>query len=136
MEQGGKLRSTHVRVNLVEEEGMFRKSALMAILFLCTVAVVHATDIGNYRIPQPVQYAGTSVDAGVYTVQIVDGAEGPYLQLGKNDAVVAKDLAIVIPATSPGKTSVQIARIAGQEFVRIRVRYENNWYYAYMVSTH
>ena len=110
-----------------------KKTIGFVILLLFAVGMyAYSEDIGNYKIPGPVKYAGTVVETGTYTIQIVDGAEGPYLQLSKGDQVVAKDLAIVIPAKGAGKTSVQIAKIAGQEFVRIRVRHGDHWYYAYM----
>jgi hypothetical protein len=111
---------------------MKSKVCLGFFLVLLTGVYGFAVDIGNYRIPETVTYAGKTVEPGTYTIQLEDGAEGMYLQLTKGGTVVAKDLAIVIPASGPGKTSVQIARITGQEFLRIRVRSGDNWYYAYL----
>lgn len=111
---------------------MKKPFGMLVLLLLCVGMYASADDIGNYRIPGPVKYAGTTIESGTYTIQIVDGTEGPYLQLSKGGEVVAKDLAIVIPAKGPGRDSVQVAKIAGQEFVRIRVRHGDNWYYAYL----
>ena len=109
------------------------KTILFVLLVILSTGLYgFAIDIGNYRIPERVKYAGVVVEPGRYMIQIVDSAEGPYLQLSQGDTVVAKDLAIVIPATAPGRTSVQIANIVGQEFLRIRVRSGDNWYYAYL----
>ena len=114
-----------------------RMAALFAFLLLLFTGIYgFATDIGTYRIPERVDYAGVAVEPGMYMIQIVDGAEGPYLQLSKGGNVVAKDLAIVIPARGTGRTAVQIARITGQEFLRIRVRSGENWYYAYLERKH
>ena len=115
------------------------KRTVYVVTLLLLLAGIHAfaTDIGNYRIPERVMYAGQTVEPGAYTISIVDGEEGPYLQLSKGGNVVAKDLAIVIPAKGPaGKPQVQIARITGQEFLRIRVRSGANWYYAYLLRQH
>ena len=112
-----------------------RKTLFLAVLLLIAAGMyAYSEDVGNYRIPGPVTYAGTTVETGTYTISIVEGEGGPWLQLSKGGQVVAKDLAIMIPAKSPGKTSVQVAKIAGQEFVRIRVRHGDNWYYAYLVK--
>jgi hypothetical protein len=112
---------------------MLKKACMcLMILFAVGLAAATADDIGNHRIPEAVTYAGTAVPAGTYTIQIVEGSEGPYLQLSKGGEVVAKDLAIVIPARGAGKDSIQIANIAGQNFLRIRVRHGDNWYYAYL----
>ena len=95
---------------------------------------VFSADVGNYRIRERVDFAGTTVEPGLYNVQlIVDDAEGSTIQLSKDGQVVAKDLAIVIPARGTASSpQVQITRIANQEFLRIRVRSGDNWYYAYM----
>jgi hypothetical protein len=110
-----------------------RKVAVLA-LFVLTLAVnAFAADIGNYRIRERVDFAGTTVEPGMYAVSIVDGEEGKYIQLSKDGQAVAKDLAIVIPARgTAAKPQVQITRIAGQEFLRIRIREGDSWYYAYM----
>ena len=113
--------------------GFKTKGILVLIFVLSTAFMAYGESVGSYRIPQNVTYAGTPVPAGVYTIEITDGQEGPYLQLSKDGGVVARDLAIVIPATgTAGRPQVQIADLAGQEFLRIRVRSGENWYYAYL----
>ena len=102
----------------------------LTVLLLVVSLSAFAVDVGTYRIPTSVKAGGVDVAAGSYLIQIEDGAEGPYVQLSKDGSVVAKELAIVIPAKGPGKTSVQVATV--QEFVRIRVRQGENWYYAYL----
>lgn len=106
----------------------------LSVLFLASF-FAFSEDIGAYRIPMHVTYAGTHLDPGLYKISIDPGADGPMLVLSKNGAVVAGDLAIVIAAKSRGPKSVQIAGIAGQEFLRIRVRSGSNWYYAYLEKT-
>ena len=108
---------------------MKRKIIFTAFVMMIGVSVF-ATDIGNYRIPAAVKVGGVDVAAGTYLVQIEDGAEGPYVQLSKDGAAVGKELAIVIPAKGPGKNSVQVATV--QEFIRLRIRNGENWYYAYL----
>lgn len=111
---------------------MLKKASFFLAMVFAVGLAAYADDIGNHRIPEAVTYAGTPVAAGTYMIQIVDGAEGAYLQLSKGGEIVAKDLAIVIPARGTGKDSVQVANIAGQNFLRIRVRHGDNWYYAYL----
>lgn len=108
----------------------------LVLVFLVSSALfAFAEDIGNYRVPARVEFAGTVVEPGMYTVQIVDGQEGPYIQLSKSGQPVAKDLAIVIPARgSVSRPKVEIVKVAGQEFYRIRIRSGDKWYYAYMES--
>ncbi len=113
------------------------KIGKIAVLTLFVLSVsafsVFSADVGNYRIRERVDFAGTTVEPGLYNVQIVDGADGSTIQLSKDGQVVAKDLAIVIPARGTSSSpQVQITRIANQEFLRIRVRSGDNWYYAYM----
>ena len=104
-------------------------------LFVLTLAVVNvfAVEIGTYRISERVDMAGTAIEPGKYNVEIVDGEDGSYIQLSKDGQAVAKDLAIVIPARgSVSRPQVQISRIANQEFLRIRIRSGDKWYYAYL----
>jgi hypothetical protein len=106
---------------------------ISVIFFLVSVSFTLADDIGTYRIPMKVRYADVVVDPGSYMIQIVTESEGPYIVLNKGGQVVSKDLAIQIPAGgSVKKPQVQIAKIAGQDFLRIRIRSGNMWYYAYM----
>lgn len=106
---------------------------LYALVFLLMAGASFATDIGTYRIPEQVSFAGKTIEPGSYLIQIVEGQDGTYLQLSKGGEVVQKDLAIVIPARSKvGRPQVEIARIANQEFLRIRIRSGENYYYAYM----
>ena len=111
-----------------------KKLLIIAALFcLVLTSYTFADDIGNYRIPQKVRYADVVVDPGTYLIQIVTEKDGPYIVLNKGGQVVSKDLAIQIPASgSAKKPQVQIAKIAGQDFVRIRILSGNMYYYAYM----
>lgn len=112
------------------------KVASFTTLLLALVSIYGfaAVDAGNHRIPARVDFAGTVIEPGMYNIQVVDGAEGPYIQLSKGDQVVQKDLAIVIPAKggSVSHPQVQISKIAGQEFYRIRIRHADSWYYVYL----
>lgn len=104
------------------------------LLALASIYGFAAVDTGNHRIPARVDFAGTVIEPGMYNIQIVDGAEGPYIQLSKGDQVVQKDLAIVIPARGGNvtKPQVQVTKIANQEFYRIRIRSGDSWYYVYL----
>ena len=109
----------------------------LVLVFLVSTAVTSfAVDVGNHKIPRRVEFAGKVIEPGMYNVQIVDGQEGPYIQLSKGGEVVQKDLAIVIPARgNVSRPQVQIAKVVGQEFYRIRIRSGENWYYAYMKAS-
>jgi hypothetical protein len=104
------------------------------LLALASIYGFAAVDTGNHKIPARVDFAGTVIEPGMYNIQVVDGQEGPYIQLSKGGQVVQKDLAIVIPAKggNVSKPQVQIAKVAGQEFYRIRIRHADSWYYAYL----
>ena len=109
------------------------KYCLVVVFLVSSALFTFATDVGNHRVPARVEFAGKVIEPGTYMVQIVDGEEGPYIQLSKGGEVVQKDLAIVIPARgNAGRPSVQIVKVVNQEFYRIRVRSGGNWYYAYM----
>jgi len=106
---------------------------IAAIFCLVLTSYTFADDIGNYKIPMKVRYAETVVDPGMYMIQIVTEKDGPYIVLNKGGNVVAKDLSIQIPASgSAKKPQVQIAKIAGQDFLRVRILNGNMYYYAYM----
>lgn len=106
---------------------------LVFVFLVSSALLTFAADVGNYRIPARVDFAGKVIEPGMYTVQIVDGEEGPYIQLSKGGEVVQKDLAIVIPARGTvSRPQVQIAKVVNQEFYRIRIRSGDKWYYAYM----
>jgi hypothetical protein len=104
------------------------------LLALASIYSFAAVDTGNHRIPARVDFAGTVIEPGMYNIQVVDGAEGAYIQISKGGQVVQKDLAIVIPARggSVSRPQVQITKVAGQEFYRIRIRHGDSWYYAYL----
>lgn len=106
---------------------------ISAILFLISTTYTIAEDIGTYRIPMKVRYADVVIEPGSYMLQIVKEDAGPYIVVSKDGQVVSKDLSIEIPAgSSVKKPQVQIAKIAGQEFLRVRIRSGSMWYYAYM----
>ena len=106
---------------------------LSAFLFLALTSFTFGEDIGTYRIPMKVRYADTVVEPGSYQIQIAKEADGPYIVLSKGGQVVAKDLAIELPANSTvTKPQVQISKLTGQDFLRVRIRSGNLWHYAYM----
>lgn len=106
---------------------------LVFVFVVSSALFTFAVDVGNYRIPKRVEFAGKTIEPGMYTVQIVDGEEGSYIQLSKGGEVIQKDLAIVIPARGTvSRPQVQIAKVVNQEFYRIRIRSDDKWYYAYM----
>lgn len=109
------------------------KYCLVFVFLVSSALLTYSADLGNYRIPARVDFAGKTIEPGSYAVAIVDGQEGPYIQLSKGGEVVQKDLAIVIPARGTvSRPQVQIAKVAGQEFYRIRIRSGDSWYYAYL----
>lgn len=112
---------------------MKKLGILSAFLFLAVTSYTFAEEIGNYRIPMKVRYADTVVEPGSYEIQIVKESDGPYIVLSKENQVIAKGLAIELPANSTvNKPQVQISKLAGQDFLRLRIRSRNLWYYAYM----
>jgi hypothetical protein len=111
------------------------RCCLVLVLLISSALFTFAEEIGNYRIPARVEFAGKVIEPGMYKIEIVDGQEGPYIQLSKSGEAIQKDLAIVIPARGTvSKPQVQIAKVVGQEFYRIRIRSGDKWYYAYMES--
>lgn len=106
---------------------------ISAILFLISTSYSFSEDIGTYKIPMKVRYADVVIEPGSYLLQIVKEDAGPYIVVSKGGQAVSKDLSIEIPAGSSVKNpQVQIAKIAGQDFLRVRIRSGNMWYYAYM----
>jgi hypothetical protein len=109
------------------------KYCFIFVFLVSSALFTFAADIGNYKIPARVEFAGKAIEPGTYGISIVDGQEGPYIQLSKGGEAVQKDLAIVIPARGTvNRPQVQIAKVVGQEFYRIRIRSGDSWYYAYM----
>jgi hypothetical protein len=102
------------------------------LIFICLASTLVAADLGTITIPRDGVLGGRPVQAGVYKIEIDETAEQPYLRLIKNEKMVATDLAILLPARGPGKTSVQVVKIAEKEFIRIRARYGDRWYFAYL----
>jgi len=91
-----------------------------------------ALELGSITVPVAAVFGGRAVPSGVYILNIDEASERPYLQLIRSGKLIATDLAIVLPARGAGKTSVQVTKVAGKEFVRIRARHENKWFFAYL----
>ena len=101
-------------------------------LLLATPSVILAADLGNITIPVKGLLGGRPVQPGQYTLNLDETPDRPYLQLIKNGNLIATDIAIVLPAKGAGKTSVQLTKVAGKEFVRIRARHGEKWFFAYL----
>lgn len=111
---------------------IFRNGFFLLVLH-CVVTTLFSAEPGNtVTIPKDGVFGGRSVQSGVYTLEIDDTAEQPYLRLIKNKKIVATDLALILPARGPGKTSVQVTKVAGKELIRIRARHGDKWYFAYL----
>jgi hypothetical protein len=106
------------------------------LLFIAIPSSIVAAELGNITIPANGVLGGRAVPKGVYALNIDETSKTPYLQLIKNGKLIATDLAIILPAKGKdGKTSAQVTKIAGKEFVRIRARYEDKWFFAYLEKT-
>ncbi|MCI0413906.1 hypothetical protein L0222_14035 [bacterium] len=101
-------------------------------LLLAIPSSTMAAELGNITIPVDGVLGGRQVQSGVYALNIDETSDRPYLQLSKNGNLIATDLVIVLPARGDGKTSVQITKVAGKEFIRIRARHEDQWFFAYL----
>jgi len=107
---------------------------ILFLLFAIPSSII-AAELGNITIPADGVLGGRAVQTGVYALNIDETSERPYLQLIKNGKLIATDLAIVLPAKGAGKTSVQVTKVAGKEFVRIRARHGDKWFFAYLEKT-
>jgi hypothetical protein len=105
------------------------------LLLIAIPSSVNAVELGNIVIPANGTLGGRAVPKGVYVLNIDQASKTPYLQLIKNRKLIATDLAIILPAKGDGKTSVQITKIAGKEWIRIQARYEDKWFFAYLEKT-
>ena len=113
---------------------ILRLSTLFLLIgFLC--GDLRAADAGKIKIPVNGTLGGRSVPAGMYTVEIDETADKPYLRLIQNEKMVATDVAIALPARGSGKTSVAVTKIGRKEFVRIRARLGTTWYFAYLETS-
>ncbi|PWT93341.1 MAG: hypothetical protein C5B54_02010 [Acidobacteria bacterium] len=109
--------------------------SLLLTLFFSAAVICAAEEVGTSRITENATFAGISVEPGVYTFEILENDDGSYIQISNAGKPIAKDLAIVIPARDRiEKPEIQIVPVSGSEFLRIRIRYEKNWYFAYMQS--
>ncbi len=101
-------------------------------LLLAIPSSTFAAELGNITIPVKGVLGGRTVQPGEYTLNLDETPDRPYLQLIKNGNLIATDIAIVLPARGAGKTSVQLTKVAGKEFVRIRARHGEKWFFAYL----
>ena len=108
---------------------------ILLFILLSTAFASADVDLGNARIPETASFGGTEVAPGTYDFQLADGGDGEYIQISaKGDKVVAKQHAIVIPAISAAtKPVIQITKPENRNFLRIRIRAGENWYFAYMM---
>jgi len=113
-----------------------RNSYIAILLFVFLVAGFASADVdlGNARVPETAKFGGVEVAPGSYNFQLADGGDGEYIQISaKGDKVVAQQRAIVIPArTAATKPVIEITKPENRNFLRIRIRAGENWYFAYM----
>ena len=111
---------------------ILRRSVLSFLLLVIAGSFSFAVEIGKIRIPADATFGGRAVQAGLYTLELDETAEKPYLRLIRNEKMIAADVAIVLPARGPGKTSVSITKAGRKELIRIRARHGEQWYFAYL----
>jgi len=88
--------------------------------------------IGKIYIPISVKYGTETIAKGNYDLKLVFEDANPYIEIYKGDNKLVKELAITIEAKrSSRKPKIEIAKIANQEFLRLRILFQNKWYYAY-----
>jgi hypothetical protein len=114
---------------------IFRRSILSFLLLLVACSISSAIEVGKIKIPADATFGGRAVQAGLYTLEIDDTADKPYLRLLRNEQMIAAEVAIVLPARGPGKTSVSITKVGKKELIRIRARHGDHWYFAYLETT-
>lgn len=87
---------------------------------------------GKIYMPISIKYGNDIIPKGKYDLKIIFEDSNPYIEISKGEKKLIKELAIVIKTNkvSP-KPKVEVAKIYNQEFLRIRILYQNNWYYAY-----
>lgn len=108
-----------------------RSMGILSLIFSIAFPLF-AAELGNITIPVDGVLGGRPVQKGTYALNIDESSQSPYLQLIKNGKLIATDLAIILPAKGDGKTSAQVTKVAGKEFVRIRARHGNKWLIAYL----
>lgn len=111
---------------------IIRRSILSFLLLLAAGNLTSAIEVGKIKIPVDGLFGGRPVPSGLYTLEIDETADKPYLRLIRNEQMIAADIAIVLPARGSGKTSVAITRVGKKELIRIRARHGSQWYFAYL----
>ena len=125
-----------INSDLVSGENItrIRRIGILCLVF-ATIFPVFAAELGNITIAVDGVLGGRPVQKGTYVLKIDESSQTPYLQLIKNGKLIATDIAIILPAKGDGKTSAQVTKIAGQEFVRIRARHGDKWFIVYLEKT-
>jgi hypothetical protein len=114
-------------------EKIIRTRWMGILLLVFSVAFpLFAAELGNITIPLDGVLGGRPVQKGTYVLNIDESSQTPYLQLIKNGKLIATDLAIILPAKGDGKTSAQVTKVAGKEFVRILARHSDKWLIVYL----
>lgn len=109
------------------------KIAVLLFVLISTASVFADVDLGNSRVPETATFGGVEVAPGTYNFQLVEGSDGEYIQISKADKVIAKQIAIIIHATEAAeKPVIQITKPDNRNYLRIRIRSGENWYFAYM----
>jgi hypothetical protein len=111
------------------------KQVWIGILLFAISSPLFAAELGNITIPLDGVLGGRPLQKGTYVLNIDETSQTPYLQLIKNGKLIATDLAIILPAKGDGKTSAQVTKVAGKEYVRIQARHGDKWFFAYLEKT-
>lgn len=88
--------------------------------------------VGKVYIPIDVKYGTETIVKGNYDLKLVFEDSNPYIEIYKGDNKLVKELAITIEAKRTSKKpKIEVAKITNQEFLRLRILFQNKWYYAY-----
>lgn len=104
--------------------------AVHSIFIFCGVSVL--ADSVTISIPKAGFLGGRPVPSGIYTVEIDEMPDKPYLRLIQKGKMIATDLAIVLPARGAGKTSVRLTKTGRKEFIRVQARHGDQWFFVYI----
>jgi hypothetical protein len=102
------------------------------LIFLFAASGLFSEDIGNFTIPVAVLAGETKIQPGLYSIHAEEESTQQYIQLTKSKKMIARVRAIVLPANGTGESMIEQIKVARKEFVRIRARHGDHWYFAYL----
>jgi hypothetical protein len=125
---------------MLKEENKMRIKRVIVyaalILMLSSIILLWAenTNLGSFNLPRDITYEGKTITKGTYDLELEIAAEDAYLLIKKDNEVVCREMAIIMPAkqnyASPKITVVVLAK-DDDPILRIRVFVGNKIYSTY-----